>query len=210
MRMSEATDKIFKAFAKFQGELENAVKNANNPGVKNKYADLAQCIDTAKPVLAANGLGVTQMLGSSSDGKQTLITMLTHDSGQYFSSEFPLVEAVLMGGAGKNPAQALGSAITYQRRYSFAAIIGMAQTDDDGHSVGNRPQQQQAQQPQPNSADILKSFTNVIGACTTTLACSQAKDRFFKVPTNKMTAEDNQKAKAVYETHHNDLETKGL
>ncbi len=210
MKMSQKTSEIFKAFSKFQGELENAVKNANNPGVKNKYADLAQCIDTAKPVLASNGLAVTQMLGSSEDGKQTLITMLTHESGQYFSSEFPLVEAVLMGGAGKNPAQALGSAITYQRRYSYAAIIGMAQTDDDGHSVGNQPPKQQSAQQRTTSADILGSFTGVIKACTTTQACAQVKDKFFKVPTNKMNQQDQEKARSIYQSHYNELETKGL
>lgn len=160
MMLSESTDKLFKAFAKFQGELDNATKNANNPGVRNRYADLAQCINTAKPVLASNGLGVTQMLGTSSDGKQTLITMLTHESGQYMSSEFPLVDAMLQGQAGKNPAQVLGSAITYQRRYAFAAIIGMAQQDDDGQAVTpNKPQQPQ-QQPKFNPSECLAKFTS--------------------------------------------------
>jgi len=134
MKMSTEVNELFKAFSAFQGQVENATKNAMNPGVKNKYADLAECINTAKPMLAANGLGVTQMIGSADDGKQTLTTMMTHSSGQWMSDTFVMVEAVLMGGAGKNPVQALGSAITYQRRYSFAAMIGIAQEDDDGNS----------------------------------------------------------------------------
>ena len=134
MEMSEAKGELFAALSKFQGEVENATKNAINPGVKNKYADLAECINTCKPVLASNGLGVTQLIGSTEDGKQTLTTMMTHSSGQWMSDTFVMVEAVLMGGAGKNPVQALGSAITYQRRYSFAAMVGIAQEDDDGNS----------------------------------------------------------------------------
>lgn len=134
MKMSAEVSELFKAFSVFQGQVENATKNAINPGVKNKYADLAECINTAKPALAANGLGVTQMIGSTEGGKQTLTTMMTHSSGQWMSDTFVMVEAVLMGGAGKNPVQALGSAITYQRRYSFAAMIGIAQEDDDGNS----------------------------------------------------------------------------
>ena len=41
-------------------------------------------------------------------------------------------DAVLHGSSGKNPVQVLGSAITYVRRYNYAAIVGMAQEDDDG------------------------------------------------------------------------------
>ncbi len=214
MKLSNETGELFKAFAKFQGELDNATKNLINPGVKNKYADLAQCINTAKPVLASNGLGVTQMIGCSNDGKQTLITMMTHESGQYMSSEFLLVDAMLQGQAGNNPAQVLGSAITYQRRYAFAAIIGMAQQDDDGNSVTPtsqyQPQQHQPQQQKPSSSETLKIFTALIGSCTTTQACNQAKEKFFvQYGKGCMNTDDLDKAKAVFKTHSEDLKTKG-
>lgn len=136
MKMSDQVNELFAALSKFQGELENAPKDKSGHGYK--YADLAMCINTSKPVLAANGLAVSQMLGMNEDGKQTLITILTHSSGQYMSSEFVMVDANLMGGAGKNPAQVLGSAITYQRRYAYAAIIGLAQEDDDAHGVSGK------------------------------------------------------------------------
>lgn len=131
-KLSEQTNELFAALSKFQGELDNASKSKQGHGYK--YADLAECINIAKAPLAATGLAVSQMLGQSESGKQTLITILTHASGQYMMSEFDLVDATLMGGAGKNPAQVLGSAITYQRRYAYTAIIGMAQQDDDAAS----------------------------------------------------------------------------
>ena len=131
-KLSEQTNELFAALSKFQGELDNASKSKQGHGYK--YADLAECINIAKAPLAATGLAVSQMLGQSDSGKQTLITILTHSSGQYMMSEFDLVDATLMGGAGKNPAQVLGSAITYQRRYAYTAIIGMAQQDDDAAS----------------------------------------------------------------------------
>ena len=129
MRLSEKTDELFKAFSKFQGELDNASKAKQGHGYS--YADLAECINTAKPFLEKNGLAVTQMMGMAPDFKQTMITMLTHESGQYISSEFVMVDAKLQGGGGKNPVQELGSAITYHRRYAYAAIIGLAQEDND-------------------------------------------------------------------------------
>lgn len=146
MKLSEQTNELFKALSIAQGEMESASKDRQGHGYK--YADLAECINTAKPVLAKNGLAVSQMLGSNDAGKQTMITVLTHESGQYMSSEFVMVEAVLAGGSGKNPAQVLGSAITYQRRYAFAAIIGLAQEDDDAASVSGQ-QKSSKQQASP-------------------------------------------------------------
>jgi len=143
MKMSDQVNELFAALSQFQGELENAPKD--KPGHGYKYADLAMCINTAKPVLAANGLAVSQMIGMNEHGKQTLITILTHSSGQYITSEFVMVDANLMGGAGKNPAQVLGSAITYQRRYAYAAIIGLAQEDDDAQGVSGKPKKQDEQ-----------------------------------------------------------------
>ena len=146
MKMSEKTSELFAAFSKFQGELVNANKGKEGHGYK--YADLAECINVAKPHLATNGLAVTQMLGANAEGKQTMITMLTHSSGQWISSEFVMVNAVLQGGSGKNPAQVLGSAITYQRRYAYAAILGLAQEDDDAASVSGSHKKQSSQQQQ--------------------------------------------------------------
>lgn len=138
MNNSNELDQIFKALSVFQGELENASKNVEKSGISWKYADLAECINTAKPHLAKNGLAVTQFMGMT-NGKQSLTTMLTHSSGQYISDETELPNAVLNGASGKNPAQVLGSAITYVRRYNYAAIIGMAQEDDDGVMAGETP-----------------------------------------------------------------------
>lgn len=148
MKMSEKLNDLFAALSKFQGELENASKGKQGHGYK--YADLAECINVAKPHLAANGLAVSQMLGANDQGKQTMITLLTHSSGQWISSEFVMVDAVLQGGSGKNPAQVLGSAITYQRRYAYAAMIGLAQEDDDAASVSGAPRKQNNQAQQQN------------------------------------------------------------
>ena len=145
MIISEQTGELFAALAKAQSSLETAKKDRSGHGYK--YADLAGCIEAAKTPLAENGLAVTQMMGQSGNDA-TLITLLTHSSGQYIGSEFVMEKAVLQGGAGKNPAQAMGASITYMRRYAFAAIVGLAQEDDDASTVrkkeraeaqGNKP-----------------------------------------------------------------------
>ena len=140
MKLSTEVTEIFKALSKFQGELENASKDKAGHGYK--YADLGMVINAAKEHLANNGLAVTQLLGDL-NGKRSLITMLTHSSGQYISSEVELEAANLQGGAGKNPVQVLGSAITYHRRYAYAAIIGLAQEDDNAADItkNKKPQE---------------------------------------------------------------------
>ena len=155
MKMSAETGELFAAFSLFQGELDNAAKAKSGHGYN--YADLAECINTAKPFLSKNGLAVAQLLGSTEDGKATLTTMLTHKSGQYLSDTLVMEAAKLQGGGGKNPVQELGSAITYQRRYSYAAILGIAQEDND--AAGYTRKQENKARASFNPDDCLGSFT---------------------------------------------------
>lgn len=197
--MSESTNELFAAFSEFQGELDNASKAKQGHGYQ--YADLAECINTAKPFLAKHGLGVTQMLGTSSDNKQTLITMLTHKSGQYISSEFVMVEAVLAGGSGKNPAQTLGSAITYQRRYSYAAILGLAQEDNDAAGLTRKNENRQRAAFNPN--ECLTSFTNQASSASLEQLQATFKTAWTQLAQYK---EQQTKAKEVYDIRKSELE----
>ena len=123
---------LFAAISKMQSELTGAFKAKSGHGYS--YADLAQCIKTAQEPLANNKLAVVQMLADTETGT-ALETILTHESGGFISSTVTMAKAVLAGGGGKNPAQAMGASITYIRRYSYCAAIGLAQTDDDACDV---------------------------------------------------------------------------
>ncbi len=129
MEISEdKRSELFTALSKMQSELTGAFKAKAGHGYK--YADLAQCIKTAQKPLANNGLAVVQLLTETEKGTN-IETILTHESGGYISSSTLMANASLSGGAAKNPAQLMGASITYMRRYTYAAIIGLAQTDDD-------------------------------------------------------------------------------
>jgi hypothetical protein len=129
---TEKRPELFAALSKMQGELTAAFKAKSGHGYN--YADLAQCIKTAQESLKNNGLSVIQLLNETERGTE-LETVLTHEAGGYISSSFLMAKAVLAGGGAKNPAQTMGSSITYMRRYAYSAIIGMAQTDDDACDV---------------------------------------------------------------------------
>lgn len=124
MYQSETIGALAAAMAKFQGEVENAKKNAQNPHLKNKYADLAAVWDAVREPLSKNGLAVLQPPMPNEGAGLKIRTIVAHASGEWIASEFvmPLV---------KNDPQGLGSAITYARRYAMAAMLGIAQEDDD-------------------------------------------------------------------------------
>ena len=163
--MDISTDKraeLFSALSKMQGELTGAFKAKSGHGYN--YADLAQCIKTAQAPLKDNGLSVIQLLNETERGTE-LETVLTHESGGYISSSFLMAKAVLAGGGAKNPAQTMGSSITYMRRYAYSAIIGMAQTDDDACDVVAPPK---PTKDDLNWINLIKAGTNKLEEITDT------------------------------------------
>jgi hypothetical protein len=132
MNLEHSTPELFTALAKMQGEVENATKGSVNPHFKSKYADLAEVLNTVRPVLAANGLSVIQS-PSFDGGICHVTTTIAHSSGGYITGTMSCVPA-------KQDGQGIGAATTYLRRYSLAAVCGVAQEDDDGQSAAhNKP-----------------------------------------------------------------------
>lgn len=136
MNHSETLGKLAPAFVAAQAEIENAHKNARNPHFKSTYADLAEIVETIRPTLAKHKLAVIQIPGYE-NGALTMDTMLLHESGEW-------IGGVSGSPIAKQDPQGVGSAITYLRRYSLAAVCGIAQEDDDGNAASRRDMQTQA------------------------------------------------------------------
>lgn len=139
MNQSEQVNELFKALCAVQSALVGAKKDAANPFFRSKYADLESCWEAARSPLANQGLCVVQTCGTE-DGETGLYTTLGHVSGQWMRGFLPLNMKA------QDP-QGQGSAITYARRYAFAAIIGLVQTDDDGEAAQGRLPRISADQP---------------------------------------------------------------
>lgn len=126
MKKSESTIELAKALAKFQSEIKDPSKSGKaNYG---KYVTLDELLESIRPVLSQNGLSFLQFPGG--DGQLiTISTVLLHSSGEWIESEpFTLKSQ-------KVDPQGAGSAVTYGRRYSLSAILGVAwDTDDDGQA----------------------------------------------------------------------------
>lgn len=155
MNKSDNIDLLSKALVKAQAEMPSVTMDATNPFFKSKYATLGAIIQTSRPVLAKNGLAVSQMVGAFDNGTIGVETMLIHESGQYIGS------TVAIRVEDKNAAQAAGSAITYLRRYSLAAILGIySDEDDDGNANTAKPTPKAAFQPsKTDSAEELEQPT---------------------------------------------------
>lgn len=127
MNKSDSLSKFAPAFLAAQKKVDHATKNAQNPHLKNKYADLAEVIDTVVPVMNEAGIGILQLPGFA-DGRPTVTTMLLHESGEFVAgtAETPVPKA--------DP-QGVGSGTTYLRRYSLAGFACIAQEDDDGEGA---------------------------------------------------------------------------
>ena len=120
MKTSESIKEIAVALHKFHGLMGKVGKDATNPHFKNKYASLSNIIEATTPHLNAVGLSIIQLPCESG-----LETMLLHTSGEYISSVSltPCKDA-------SNP-QALGSALTYARRYALGAVLSLNIDEDD-------------------------------------------------------------------------------
>ena len=130
MRKSETITELSKAFAKMQMELEQPLKNANNPFFKSKYVPLENVVDSITKASSKHGLSFTQFPSSDENGNVTVGTMVMHESGEWIEYDPICMKPV------KNDPQAVGSAITYAKRYALSAIFGItSDNDDDGNEA---------------------------------------------------------------------------
>ena len=126
---SEQINELAKAFAAAQSEIEAAPKNAENPHLRSQYADIASVWSAVRAILPKHGLSVAQVMVPCEDGKVCVRTTLLHISGQWLAGECALP-------CPKQDPQGYGSAITYARRYSLSAMLGVvSEADDDGHGA---------------------------------------------------------------------------
>jgi hypothetical protein len=124
MTQSPSIGALAAALSKAQGSLKIAAKDANNPFFKSKYADLASVWEACRAALTANGLSVAQLTDGDTVETMVMHTTLMHSSGEWVSGKYPIKPT-------KNDPQGIGAAITYARRYSLAAMVGIVSDEDD-------------------------------------------------------------------------------
>lgn len=140
IKMSESIKNIAPALVAFQEDVKRIDKDGVNPHFRSTYTTLDNMIDETKPILQKHGLTVMQFPGG--DGERvTIRTLILHQSGEWIESE-PLTLRPT-----KQDPQGIGSAITYGRRYSYAAALSLALGDDDDGNAASAPVNKDPESP---------------------------------------------------------------
>ena len=161
MNKSESIKELAVALSKMQSEIRGYKEDSNNPFFKSKYGDLTSVWAAIRESLTKNNLSVVQTMGmSDKEGYVIVETMLLHSSGEYITGRLELKPD-------KPGPQAIGSAVTYGRRYSLAAITGIAPEDDDAEGATDRKQNKKKTTAKPKETkpkDPLKKIWNTTKA----------------------------------------------
>lgn len=142
-----------KARADLAEELPKIVKDAS--GHNYKYAELSEILETIKPILAKHGFYV-RWTCHTGEAKITVKCHLTHRDGWEDGAE---LSAMADQTGGKNAVQAVGSVVSYLKRYTLEMTLGIAASkDDDGAAAG---QQSQRPKPAPQEHPAMATLTDV-------------------------------------------------
>lgn len=146
MRYSESISNIAAALAKAQAEIKNPIKDQINKGVQGapKYANLEDTLqDYVRPVCTKYGISVYQSIKTDENGRVGVCTVLLHESGEFIESDYVYCNVVIPTNRDGNKilteGQATGVCITYLRRYSLNAALGINGDKDTDGSYTDRP-----------------------------------------------------------------------
>jgi hypothetical protein len=113
---------IHKKLIDFHKEFSGARKTGKNPHFKSEHFTLDDVVHATTPILNKLGLYVTHYVDDNH-----LVTTVADESGDSVSSRFPMQLS-------NNP-QAMGSLVTYYKRYNLCALLNIAEADDDGNAA---------------------------------------------------------------------------
>lgn len=161
MRTSENINELAKAMSVAQKTMKPAIKTSTNPHFKSKFSDLSSVWDSIREPLTDNGLTLWQDV-INAEKSVSVTTRIIHLSGQWV--EFGPLTMPLF----KTDCQAIGSAITYAKRYALCAALGVVAADennikyviedDDGNAAMPDNAFAQTPQQQPKKEENIGSL----------------------------------------------------
>jgi hypothetical protein len=120
---------IHAAFAAALAEMTSPTANKVNPAFKSRYATLDHILDHVRPILSKHGLALTQSVHSE-EGRVGVLTRIVGQDG------FLDLGSITIATKPETNAQQVGGILTYLRRQSIQASLGIAtDLDDDGNET---------------------------------------------------------------------------
>lgn len=191
MRTSEQLDQISQAFAAAQAALTTVRKDktANIGQYAYTYASLATVMESATAALSSHGLAIVQSLAQD-EGQVTVTTRLLHSSGQWIEGDCTMP-------VGKGGPQAVGSAITYGRRYGISALLGIvADDDDDGAAAEQSAQGQRVTRVQDKPATVAAAASVTLDKVLAGFAVAETLVELDSVAAQAKSLSEGDRAKA--------------
>ena len=132
-----------KAMARVQNEIKSVVATNVNKVTKSKFANLDDVLEQARPIWSKHGFAIifSEDHGNVESGLMNMTMTIMHEEGHVVQSglRVPYDSSGLQGNVNKTPIQAMGSTITYARRYMTQMALGISiEHDDDGNSGTGR------------------------------------------------------------------------
>jgi len=123
--MSESIKNLAEAQVKIQKEISDMPKDSKGYGYT--YTSYDALVKYLRPLLTKHGISFVQM-PVGSDNEIGVETLYMHTSGEWIRSAVcsPIIASKQM-----NVYQSVGAAITYFRRYSLSAFVGIASDEDN-------------------------------------------------------------------------------
>ena len=148
----KAKQAYFAALARFQEHMPSIQKNAvvdyttDKGHTHYKHATLDAIADAIRAPLAKEGLSYTFQIDN--EGERVTATAIgKHIQGH---SESTSISGPVDPSGRKNPIQAIGSAITYLKKYALTSLFGLSTTDEDTDAAEDNPRREASEgQPAP-------------------------------------------------------------
>lgn len=150
MRTSESVAEIGPAMVAAFNEMTTVSKDSD--GHYGRYVTLGAVLAFAKPILASHGLAVQQYPTVSDPGSVQIVTRMWHTTGEWVEDEGLRMPA-------PNDPQKVGGAVSYARRYSLIAFLGLAADDDDGQSASEQIKRES--EPHPLSERVAAAVAEM-------------------------------------------------
>jgi len=124
-----------KAMAEFSANAPRITKDSQvgfdskkGGSVQYKYASLANIVNIVSPCLSA--VGLSHSWRTTQEGNQIIVKcVISHVDGH---SESTQLQSAADNSGSKNSIQAIGSTVSFLKRYTFESMLGLSSFDDDG------------------------------------------------------------------------------
>ena len=191
----EKKEPLAAAFAAALMEMPSPALDRVNPRFNQRYATIGSYLDACRPHLAKFGLALASDFEPTADGNLVCWTVIRDASGETIRLA-PVPVKVDLGAP-----QATGSQMTYARRYSISAALGIVGIEDDDANASHEPEpkRKQISMPQAHAATAPKPQAKPQPVETVTL-----DDGWERVTVDRVETRDGQSAKGpwrLYSVH---------